>query len=79
MPGGKLGRNTAPHRGMLRDVHPGSVRLGSGWRGGTAARRDGVRTPFGQSSGLRGLELIPAKWRYLVPPTSTPKGDNTSR
>lgn len=22
------------------------------------------------SSGLRGLRLVPAKWRYLVPPTS---------
>ena len=26
-----------------------------------------VRTPFGQSGTLRGLRLILAKWRYLVP------------
>jgi len=25
-------------------------------------------------SSLRGLKLAPAKWRFLVPPTSTPKG-----
>jgi hypothetical protein len=30
--------------------------------------RLGVRTAL--SSSLRGLELVPAKWRYLVPPTS---------
>ncbi|HET6595789.1 MAG TPA: hypothetical protein VFG81_09210, partial [Anaerolineales bacterium] len=33
--------------------------------GGTTAR--GVRTPFGQSGGLRGLKLVPIKWRGLVP------------
>ena len=40
-----------------------------------------LRTPFGQSGSLRGLKLIPAKWRYPVPsmlrdgyPLS-PKGD----
>jgi hypothetical protein len=26
------------------------------------------RTPFGQSGSLRGLGLVPAKWRCLVPP-----------
>src|SRR5215216_132780 len=26
-----------------------------------------------------GLELIPRKWRYLVPPTSTPEGHNANR
>ena len=26
------------------------------------------RTPFGQSGSLRGLKLVPAKWRFLVPP-----------
>ena len=26
-----------------------------------------VRTPFGQSGSLRGLKLVPSKWRYLVP------------
>ena len=31
------------------------------------------------SGGLRGLELTLAKWRSLVPPTSTPKGHNASR
>jgi hypothetical protein len=35
-----------------------------------AAGRDGVRTPYGQSGCLRGLELAPSKWRSLVPPTS---------
>lgn len=25
-------------------------------------------------TGLCGLELVPAKWRYLVSPTSTPQG-----
>jgi len=29
--------------------------------------RDGVRTPYGQSGSLRGLELVPSKWRSLVP------------
>jgi len=27
------------------------------------------------SSSWRGLELVPAKWRCLVPPTSTPAAD----
>ena len=27
----------------------------------------GVRTPFGQSGSLHGLELVPSKWRPLVP------------
>jgi hypothetical protein len=39
-------------------------------RGGTAARRECVRAPFGQSSNFRGLRLVPANRRYLVPPTS---------
>ena len=32
-----------------------------GWPGGIAARGDGVRAPIGQSSSLRGLELVPSK------------------
>jgi hypothetical protein len=32
-----------------------------------AARRDGVRTPCRQSGRLRGLRLVPSKWRCLVP------------
>ena len=28
---------------------------------------------------LRGLSLVPANWRCLVPPTSTPQGHNASR
>jgi hypothetical protein len=42
----------------------------------------GVRTPCGQSGSLCGLKLVPSKWRYLVPPTSTPQkaaGHNASR
>jgi hypothetical protein len=31
------------------------------------------------SGSLFGLELVPIKWRYLVPPTSTPKGHNANR
>jgi hypothetical protein len=31
------------------------------------------------SSSLHGLELVPLKWRCLVPPTSTPQGHNASR
>src|SRR5215217_3811231 len=34
------------------------------------------------SGSLRGLESVPAKWRYLVPPTSTPQnhvGHNANR
>jgi len=34
------------------------------------------------SGSLRGLELVPAKWHCLVPPTSTPQkhaGHNASR
>jgi hypothetical protein len=33
----------------------------------------GVRTPCGQSGVLHGFELVPAKWRYLLPSTSTPQ------
>jgi hypothetical protein len=33
-----------------------------------------ARTPCGQSGSLRGLKLVPAKRRYLVPPTSIPTG-----
>ena len=36
--------------------------------------------PIAAFSGrLRGLKLVPSKWRYLVPPTSTPQGHNASR
>ena len=31
------------------------------------------------SGSLRGLKLVPAKGRCLVPPTSTPKGHNANR
>src|SRR5215216_7770638 len=35
--------------------------------------------PIGAFSGsLRGLKLVPSKWRYLVPPT-TPQGHNANR
>ena len=44
----------------LRHALPGS-------RGGLV----GVRPSLGS---LRGLELVPAKWRCLVVPTSTPQG-----
>jgi hypothetical protein len=27
-----------------------------------------LRTPYGQSSSLCGLELVPVKWHYLFPP-----------
>jgi len=40
---------------------------------------DGGRFACAFSSTLRGLKLFPAKWRCLVPPTSTPKGHNASR
>jgi hypothetical protein len=55
-------------------MHPIPDKEHWGRGGGTAARRDSVRTPFGQSGSLRGLELVPVKWRCLVPPTSTPEG-----
>ena len=29
-----------------------------------------VRIPCGQSGILRGLELVPLKWCYLIPPTA---------
>ena len=66
--------NTAPLRGIY-DVHPipGKERRGHG--GGTLRRR----TPYGQSGSLRGLKLVPIKWRCLVPPTSTPHGHNAHR
>ena len=31
------------------------------------------------SGSLCGLKLVPSKQRYLVPPTSTPKGHNANR
>ena len=37
---------------------------------GTAARRDSVRTPYGQSGSLRGLEWAPSKRLCLTPPAS---------
>jgi hypothetical protein len=38
-------------------------------------RGHGSGTLRGAFSGnLRGLKLVPSKWRYLVPPTSTPEG-----
>jgi len=31
------------------------------------------------SGGFRGFELVPSKWRSLVPPTSALQGHNASR
>jgi hypothetical protein len=70
---------TAARRDGVRDVQ---------WTGGMPSARalglGDVRLkltrPIGAFSGsLRGLELVPAKWRGLVPPASTPKGHNASR
>jgi hypothetical protein len=53
-------------------VHPIPDRARRGHNG--RARR----TPFGQSGSLRGLELVPSKWRSLVPPTSPHQGANAT-
>jgi hypothetical protein len=36
--------------------------------GAIVVGRYAVCTPYGQSSMLRGLKLVPAKWRCLIPP-----------
>src|SRR5687768_16220274 len=38
-----------------------------------------VGTACAFSNSLRGLKLVPSKWQYLVPPTSTLKGHNANR
>jgi hypothetical protein len=40
--------------------------------------RFAVRAPYGQSGSLRGLELIPSKWRCLVPPRRVEPVETTS-
>jgi len=70
---GSAQHSVHPISGKERRSHTGTARQ-CRCGGGTAARRDCVRTPFGQSGSLRSLKLVPSKWRDLVPPTSTPEG-----
>ena len=76
--------NTAPPRGIC-DVHPLRHALSGNQGGLVGLLLRSVRTPFGQSGSLCDLELVPPKWRCLVPgerrdgAQSRPPGGNAHR
>jgi hypothetical protein len=64
------------HRAAEHSVHPGKVRRGGASPIPCKERRGhGGGTLRGAFSGtFLGSSLVPANWRCLVPPASTPKG-----